>query len=415
MVSFGSVQKTGEYSWKLTVSGGFDGGGKRIRHTKTVRVTSDNLDTQEKEARHQLALFIAEIEKGQAANSGKMTLAQFYEFWKENFSSKNHEPTTLSYNDFIFRRIREALGSKRLDKIEPKHLLSFYKNLGEPGIKKVQQKKDSTEPPLSECLSAVTIRKHHALLSSLLATAVKWNMIAYNPAERVEPPKAVKTHKEVYSQETLGQFLQILESEEIKYQLMVMLALTGGLRREEIFGLEWKHINFETCTVSIHQASVYIPEAGTITKSTKNHCSNRTVSIPATVMTVIYQHNTNQAAERSNLGDTWKNSDRVFTQWNGIPAHPHSFNTWLKRFIARNNLPHLSPHLLRHMNATYLIAGGTDVRTVSGKLGHAQTSTTMNIYSHLLQSAEQETANTMETFLQQTTDKAKETQTRQAK
>jgi site-specific recombinase XerC len=61
------------------------------------------------------------------------------------------------------------------------------------------------------------------------------------------------------------------------------------------------------------------------------------------------------------------------------------------------------------MSATFLIANGTDIRTVSGKLGHAQASTTMNIYAHLLKSAEQETANTMETFLQQTTDNAKQT------
>ena len=59
------------------------------------------------------------------------------------------------------------------------------------------------------------------------------------------------------------------------------------------------------------------------------------------------------------------------------------------------------------MAATYLIAAGTDIRTVSGKLGHAQTSATMNIYSHLLKTAEQATADTMETFLQQTTEQAK--------
>lgn len=66
------------------------------------------------------------------------------------------------------------------------------------------------------------------------------------------------------------------------------------------------------------------------------------------------------------------------------------------------------------MAATYLIASGTDIRTVSGKLGHAQTSTTMNIYSHLVQSAEQATADKMETFLKETTDKAKKAQKKQA-
>lgn len=133
--SYGSVQKTGKHSWKLTVSSGFDGSGKRIRHTKTVHVTSDNEEQQEKEARKQLALFIADIEKGQTATSGKMTLEQFFEYWQENYAIGRHAPKTISFNKGLFKRIKEALGHKRLDKIEPKHLLSFYKNLAEPGVK----------------------------------------------------------------------------------------------------------------------------------------------------------------------------------------------------------------------------------------------------------------------------------------
>jgi len=423
MASNGSVQKSGKNSWKLTVSGGFDGSGKRIRHTKTVHVADGSLDVQEKQARKQLALFIAEIEKGQVATSGKMTLTQFYEFWKKNYAIKKHEATTLSYNDFIFRRIKEAFGQKRLDKIEPKHLLSFYSNLAEPGIKTIQQKKDATEPPPAESLSTSTIRKHHDLLSSLFSCAVKWNMLPYNPADRVEPPKVKRKPKEIYNQDELGCFLEAMEDEQIKYRLMVLLALTGSLRREEIFGLQWEHIDFENNAIHIDQASVYIP-GDIVTKDTKSKSSNRFISIPASVMTLLKQHKAEQSARRLKLGGTAKEGgkwqgddkpehDRVFTQWNGKPSHPHSFNTWVKRFIAKNGLPHISPHIFRHMSASYLIICGTDVRTVSGKLGHAQPSTTMNIYSHLLKSAEQETAHTMESFLQQTTEKAK--QNKQAK
>lgn len=75
MATSGSVQQTGKNSWKLTVSGGFDGSGKRIRHTKTVRVTGGTVEAQEAQARKQLALFIADIEKGQTANSGKIGLS----------------------------------------------------------------------------------------------------------------------------------------------------------------------------------------------------------------------------------------------------------------------------------------------------------------------------------------------------
>jgi integrase len=97
------------------------------------------------------------------------------------------------------------------------------------------------------------------------------------------------------------------------------------------------------------------------------------------------------------------------------PTPADSINTWLKKFTQANGLPPISAHSFRHMSATYLIASGTDIRTVSGKLGHSQTSTTMNIYAHLLKSAEAETASTMENILQQATDKAKQAQKKQAK
>ena len=61
--------------------------------------------------------------------------------------------------------------------------------------------------------------------------------------------------------------------------------------------------------------------------------------------------------------------------------------------------------MFRHLSATYLITSGTDIRTVSGKLGHSRTSVTLDIYSHLVGDAEQETANTMEAFLSTATEK----------
>lgn len=446
MISTGSVQQTGKNSWKLTVSGGYDGAGKRIRYTKTVRVSGGTVEAQEAQARKQLALFISDIDKGNTASSGKMTLSQFYEFWKKNYALKNHEATTLAYNDFIFARIKEVLGYKRLDKIEPKNLLAFYANLAEPGIRKDPNEKrrqakaekeketgkvvptpaseeQQEKKPKKDTLSSNTIRKHHALLSSLFAKAVQWNLLPYNPAERVEPPKAERKPKEVFSQDDLGRFLQALEGEEIKHRVMVLLALTGGLRREEIFGLTWRNFDQDKNTIRIDQASVYVP-GKTIIKGTKNASSNRLISIPPSVTMLLSKLKAEQSAKRLKLGGTgeggkWKGSedpedDFVFPQWNGAAGHPHGFNAWLKRFIKEKNLPPITPHGFRHMSATYLIAAGTDIRTVSGKLGHAQTSTTMNIYAHLLKSAEQETAATLETFLQTATEKLKQTQNKQA-
>ena len=89
----------------------------------------------------------------------------------------------------------------------------------------------------------------------------------------------------------------------------------------------------------------------------------------------------------------------MFTRWNGSPFNPDDLTRWFRSFIKDNHLPDVSIHSLRHTNATLMIAGGTDIRTVSKRLGHAQTSTTTNIYAHAIKSADEAAAQTLEHLL----------------
>lgn len=428
------IRKRGENSYELCVSSGYDGQGKQVLHRKTVVVEGKTEEAKLRAAEKQYALFLGEVQRGQVATSGKMTLGQFYDYWKTKYAAPNHQAGTIVYNDSMFSRIRTALGQLRLDKIEPKHLLAFYENLAEPGIRKdpnegrKKTKKDSSpEPPPTQeakekkpkldTLSALTIKKHHVLINTLLNQAVKWNLIPYNPASRVEAPKAKASKKEVYDDKTTGEFLKALEGQETKHRLMCLLALTGGLCKEEIFGIEWRDIDFSKGTVNIDRASIYVSGQGIITKDCKNTHRHRIVSLPPATIQLLKQQNAEQAAKREKLGGTATNggkwagpedpgNDRVFTAWNGAPAHPDSFYTWLRKFTDKTGLPPISPHTFRHMAATYLITSGTDIKTVSGKLGHSLASTTMNVYAHLMKSAEKKTANTMQNILDKVTAKA---------
>ncbi|MDF2790597.1 MAG: integrase family protein [Neobacillus sp.] len=411
MASSGTIQKRGENSWFLSVSSGFDGAGKRIRHTKTVKVSSDA------EAKKQLALFVAEIEKGQVATSGKMTLDEYFEYWEENYCKNRHAPKTIEYNKGLFKRISQALGHKRIDKITPQNLLAFYSNLAEAGVRedpnatrrktKVEQKKTTLSPN--------TIRKYHVLLHTLFAKAEQWQLVAYNPVAKVEAPKAVKVKKKIYDEEATGKFLYALQKEEVKHQTMAMLCINTGMRRGELFGLQWHHIDFKAKTIKIEQASQYMKDKGIFIKSTKNESSERTLTLPDEILVLLRQHKADQLEQRLKLGGIegkWKGAeevkdDFVFTTWDGQLAHPDSLNSWLKKFIVKHNLPHATPHTFRHMTATYLITSGTDLRTVAGKLGHANTTTTSVVYAHLLKTSEAETTNTMSNFMKQVTDKAK--------
>lgn len=64
-----------------------------------------------------------------------------------------------------------------------------------------------------------------------------------------------------------------------------------------------------------------------------------------------------------------------------------------------DQLPMIPLHGLRHTSATLLIASHQDIRTVSSRLGHAQASTTMNIYAHALQETDRKAADALENML----------------
>ena len=95
-------------------------------------------------------------------------------------------------------------------------------------------------------------------------------------------------------------------------------------------------------------------------------------------------------------------SDRVFCDDYGKAISPDYISQWCYKFVRRNNLPLVHIHSLRHTNATLLIAGHVPLRTVSSRLGHAQLSTTGNIYTQAIKSADEAAADTLQDILNPT-------------
>lgn len=371
------------------------------RYFKTVNAKSA------KEAADLRAQWITDIKGGAILTNTKMTLREFYAYFKKH-TEKLAPKTILAYDGF-FTRINTALGHKQLDNITPNNIRAFITNLSEEGTYNGKKKDQST-------LSSTTIQKHHKLLNLLYNRAMKWGLASVNPCERTDTPKATSPHIAVYDEKTLSEFLAKLDTEETKYQALMLLALSTGMRRGELFALQWNALDFDSNTVRILHTMQYIPGKGLTLKEPKTELSSRLLSAPASVMAVLKRHKAEQAAKKLKLGDRWhKEHDFVFSTWEGKAMHPDTLNTWLARFTEANKLPHISPHAFRHMAASYLINSGVDVRTVSSKLGHARTSTTTDIYAHVIQSAEQQTADIMSGILTDRTAKGKEILEKQKK
>lgn len=387
----GSIEKRGENTFRLVVSAGRGLDGKRKKYTKTIIVDGKTNADINKKAEKELSKFVVEVEKEDYIDPSKFTLTAFTEMWLKNYAKpKLALKTSFEYEQLLEKRILPAMGHMKISNIKPMHLVTFFNNLQEDGMRGDKKKGR---------LSNNTLLHYYRLLSVMFNTAVKWQFISSNPIKNVDPPKIENTEGRYYDEKEATLLIEKLQCENIDRQVAILLALTGGLRVGEVTGLKWDNINFDDNEIFIIKTTQYIPKAGVFEKETKNRTSKRLISIPKSVMDLVKILQIDQNYKKDSCGDLWNQTDYIFTQWNGIPINPQTPGKWFDKIVKKNNLRKISFHELRHTSATLLISQGENVRALSSRLGHAETSTTMNIYAHALKSADKSAANKLENLM----------------
>lgn len=188
-----------------------------------------------------------------------------------------------------------------------------------------------------------------------------------------------------------------------------------------MLGLTWNDVDFENKTITINKSRSHTKEKGMFIKYPKNKSSIRTINIPDILVKLLQEYKVYHNGEKVKCGDLWSEEwDKtpwLMTQWNGEGMYISTLTDWFGKFLKKYNkkidanisipetekskhyLPVISFHKLRHTSATLLIGQNADIRTVSARLGHTQTSTTMNIYVHGLNSLDVKAANSLEDLL----------------
>lgn len=249
-------------------------------------------------------------------------------------------------------------------------------------------------------INALLLQKYHRLISTVLEQAVKEGLVPFNVAARATLPKA--EHKDVnyFQPEQVAAIREALEQEPMKWKTLVHLLLITGARCGEVLGLKWAKVDFEGNRIFICNNILYRADVGIYESSPKTERSRRYVALPTETMQLLRRYRAWQAEERLRLGEYYQNQGFVFAQDNGNPMHPDSVTNWLKKFSRRHDLPHINPHAFRHTMASMLYFNGVDSVSISKRLGHAQVSTTANIYAHVLEGADQRNADILsEIFL----------------
>ena len=229
-------------------------------------------------------------------------------------------------------------------------------------------------------LARRTVKHPLEVLSAILSYAVKWGYLESNPCFKVEiPPIPKKKKRKFYERDELERMMETISEEPLRYQAIFYLALSGGLRRGEILNLRCSDIDND----------------GVIVRIGKNDTSARKVVLDKVTMEIVNA----QKKEQSDNAKAFGWADWLFTSMEGTKMSGSTVVSWIRRFTEKSEVINLGMHALRHTSATILISSGVDIKTVSMRLGHADTTTTLNIYTHMLQDKEQEAANTMGDYL----------------
>ena len=185
-------------------------------------------------------------------------------------------------------------------------------------------------------------------------------------------------------EETVKKLITAFEGQSMKYETYFKLVLATGLRRGEACGLKWSDINWRKRTIHVQRGVVKLSHQESITKDPKTTSGDRMVYLSKEMCQLLKAWRKECEWDRQQTAnETVDEDDYLFRQPNGKPMCPSTFTYRFKLILKANNLPlDLNVHSLRHTNASLLIAQGVDVRTVASLLGHAQASTTLDIYAH---------------------------------
>ena len=271
------------------------------------------------------------------------------------------EHTRAYYQSALDHHIYPAFGSVKIPELTSAQISAFMLELQKDG------------------LAHSTIIGIYITLNLLLKMAYMNDMIDRNPMDKVERPKQRKDTAradsvESYTAEELRRIIDCLENEPLKWRAYMRLLIDTGIRRGEACGLQWKYVDFAENTITVAENLCYTKEKGIYLAKPKNGKA-RTIDVDPAVMAYLRELRAQQAAHGI--------SAFVFTQDDSRePMHPQSPTRYMERFSRRYNVEHLHPHKLRHSFASVAITNGADIASVSEKLGHADKSTTLRLYTH---------------------------------
>ena len=312
----------------------------------------------------------------------KTLFADFLEQWLEVIRDSIAVPTYASYsnlsNGVIIPYFRKY--GTTLEDLAAKDIQQFY----------LEQRKR---------VSGCTVIHYHAIIHKALKYAVKLDLIATNPADRVERPKKERYVASFYDADEVNALFQAARGTNL--EIPILLGAFYGLRRSEVIGLKWDAIDFERNTITVQHTVTSCNVDGknmlVAADRTKTKSSMRTLPLVPFMKERLLQQKKVQAENRKLCGRSYVKDYLGYVCVNEIGAilKPNYISTSFPKLLEANGLRHIRFHDLRHSCASLMLANGVPMKQIQEWLGHSDFSTTANIYAHLDYSSKLHSADVM--------------------
>ena len=315
-------------------------------------------------------------EYGLSASGAKIKLSHYLQQWLDAVKPNLRHKTWDQYRRIVIKQVLPTLGERKLLELRPIDIQNLYTARRKAG------------------LSPRSLQLIHSILHNALGRAVKWGLLGLNPAAAVSRPRVPKREMAVLNATQVCQLL--LAAKDHRLSALFRLAVTGGLRLGELLGLKWSDVDWASSTIHVMRQLQRHPDGGIELNQPKTARSIRTVQLgKETLRELMRQHNRRETM----VGVDPHSDDLIFVSRKGRPLRSRGVQKAFKGLLEQAGLPEIRFHDLRHTAASLMLSIGMPVYQVARQLGHAQASTTLDVYGHLIPGLHSDAAEKLDQML----------------
>lgn len=355
----------------------------RLRH-KNLKSPRDLYGNTVKELDKKIKNLTFELDHG--VQNNKECFENFFESWLFEVNFINKKPSTKERYEGLYRNyIKDSsISSINIKDINQTDIQKYYNVLVKKGI------------------SVSTIKQLNKIIAPSLRYAYNNNLIIKDftkaiilPTEKEEVKLKSINRINPFTLEEQQIFIEAIKGHEL--EVLFLTALNTGMRQGELLALTWNDIDFNSNTISINKTAKYVApvdkegrgKGSVLVQTPKTMSSIRTIPIPVFLKDKLKQYKTIQSKNRLRLANMYYNNSLVFCNTYGKYLDSSRLRKEFNKILLNNQLQARKFHDLRHTFATRLFELGENPKKVQTILGHSNISTTLDTYTHVLESSKE--------------------------